>query len=622
MSVCSRRIGEAEAAKRGDRLLFSDQDIDGEKSVFRVHNRGEILARGASIRNAENRGSLSRNKARPQERHANLGIVQFLDDSGFLLAKPLSFRLMFAPVCYPTKIKVGFRSKQSKKGFGGYVVKKSWLIVLVGIAIMISMVGVAISGTVLDWVSPYAAPSYCEGIIGDPSAPSVCPGLSENRCEHYDFCWWRDTTNQNSLAEYTETEFSGEVLNPYTSRLVKLWVWNGQEGANVIAIQTSSYYLLIGAGASESAADEAWASLAATIPGFDSLTPYAVFYNSSEPQVWGGTEAWGFDNTLPVYAHPLFTSELARQSAAATALDARAAQARGNDLEFGADGFLGAGAEYSYDVYAPAGNALPNTVISDDTSTTIVVDRVPLTFVPTSAHAANYAIWIPGHRILFLGSPYSDHFPNIAPMDRPALDVSSIIADLNTFINLTPNMIVFQHGLPVTGNADARQLLTDQRDALQYLYTETLRRANLGEDVDTIVATIGLPASLANSAAVQQFTTTVEGVVRAIYGQNFGWFNGGAANLAMHGLSQLEQASRLLDIGGASIVKKAAERALEEHTYEGAKWAAYLAHALVLADPSNDTTILYTNALLQMAYATTSAHERNWLLTEAQSLEQ
>jgi len=69
-------------------------------------------------------------------------------------------------------------------------------------------------------------------------------------------------------------------------------------------------------------------------------------------------------------------------------------------------------------------------------------------------------------------------------------------------------------------------------------------------------------------------------------------------------------------------VKKAAERALEEHTYEGAKWAAYLAHALVLADPSNDTTILYTNALLQMAYATTSAHERNWLLTEAQSLEQ
>src|SRR3546814_7010147 len=73
--------------------------------------------------------------------------------------------------------------------------------------------------------------------------------------------------------------------------------------------------------------------------------------------------------------------------------------------------------------------------------------------------------------------------------------------------------------------------LTDYRDAIRYVYDQTIRQINQGRTPDEIAATLKLPAHLAASPYLQAFYGNVPWSVRAIYGGLLGWYDGDSATL-------------------------------------------------------------------------------------------
>ncbi len=502
-------------------------------------------------------------------------------------------------------------------------VRTRWFPTVAALALAAATFPGAASADVLDTLSPHCIASYCEGYAGDPGA-AACADLAQEDCLARQNCWWRDTTAQNAMAESAATDYSGQLLHPYSGSFsgnaVDVWVWNGLEGTNVILVVSGTQFFQIGMGVSDLERDEALAAFQAGIPGFELLTAYGYLYNTAEPGVNGST--WTSDTTLPVWVNPNWVNETQLRTLALNAHAARSAQVLGAGLSSGPDGFLGDGTLYGWDLGAPTSPQKPNSPASTTSTTTVVMNGLPLYLIPTNFEAG-LTVYLPAQKILIPGWPFSTHFPDIAPLDRAPLDPYTVVRTLNTCISLNPNYVVPQYGPPVVGSTSSLAMLTAQRDALNYVHTETLRRMNLGEDVDTVAATLALPSNLAGSPWNQQVATTVAGVVRGIYALRLGWYGGVPADLALKGLAPAEQAARLANVGGTSALLKAAKSALDEKTDTGARWAAWVAHAVMVADPEGDALAakcIYWNAVRRLAFATPSARERNLFLVEIGTL--
>ena len=498
-----------------------------------------------------------------------------------------------------------------------------WLVTIAAFALTTAAVPFSASADVLDTLSPWCIASYCEGYAGDPGA-AACADLAQEDCLARQNCWWRDTTTQNALAESAATDFSGELLHPYSGSFsgnaVDVWVWNGLEGTNIILVVAGTQYVQIGDGVSDVERDEALAAFQAGIPDFDMKTAYAYIYNAAVPGVDGST--WTSTSTIPIYVSQYWMTERNLRNLAATAHAARSAQVLGAGLAWGPDGLLGDGTLYGWDLSAPTSPQKPNSPASSTTTTTLQVNGLPVMMIPTGFEAG-LTVYLPAQKILITGWPFGTHFPDIAPLDRAPLDPAIVLSHLNTCLSLNPTYVVPQYGPPVVGTSNSLAMLSAQRDAVNYVHTETLRRMNLGEDVDTVAATLALPSNLAASPWNQQVTTTVAGVVRGIYALRLGWYGGVPADLAVKGLAPAEQAARLANVGGTAALLKAAKSALDEKTDAGARWAAYVAHAVMVADPNGDAlaaTCIYWNAVRRLAFATPSARERNLFLAEIGTL--
>jgi hypothetical protein len=481
----------------------------------------------------------------------------------------------------------------------------------------------AASADVLDTLSPHCIASFCEGYVGDPGAVA-CADLAQADCLTRQNCWWRDTTAQNALAESAATDFGGQLLHPYSGsysgKAVDVWVWNGLEGTNVILVVSGTQYFQIGNGVSDLVRDEALAAFQAGIPGFETLTAYGYLYNTAEPGVNGST--WTSDTAIPVHVAQSWVTEVQLRNLALNAHAARSAAVLGAGLSWGPDGFLGDGSLYGWDLSAPTSPQKPNSPVSETSTTTIAMDGFPIFLIPGGLPSI-VTVYLPAQKVLIPGWPFGTHFPDIAPLDRAPLDPYNVVRTLNTWLSLNPNAVVPQYGPPVLGNASSMAMLTAQRDAVSYVQNETLRRMNLGEDVDTVAATLALPSNLADSPWNQQVATTVPGVVRGIYALRLGWYGGLPADLALKGLTPAEQAARLAGVGGTAALLTAAKSALDEKTDTGARWAAYAAHAVMVADPNGDALAakcIYWNALRRLAFATPSARERNLFLSEIGAL--
>ena len=227
-------------------------------------------------------------------------------------------------------------------------------------------------------------------------------------------------------------------------------------------------------------------------------------------------------------------------------------------------------------------------------------------------------IWMPEKRVA-INNHLWPTFANIytlrgAPYRRP----DEWIGGIDYMRRLDVEHLVGVHGAPMSGRDKIHSALTEYRDAIQFIYDQTVRGLNVGLSPDELVESVKLPDKLLNSPYNRQVYGEVPFYIRQIYNGIMGWFGNDTATL--HRLPLSVEAQKIVSgFGGSEKVVSEIRTALESREY---CWAAQLASYLLRLDPENkEFKQLKADALRHLGQVTTAANTRNFYLTEARELE-
>ena len=194
-----------------------------------------------------------------------------------------------------------------------------------------------------------------------------------------------------------------------------------------------------------------------------------------------------------------------------------------------------------------------------------------------------------------------------------------VLASIDKLRSLKPKYLIGCHGFPVTGRDRAYAFATAHRDALAYVYQQTVRGINRGLDPAEIARDLRLPQQLVKIPELYPAYVDVEHMVRGIYRGLVGWF--AKDTVELHPPHPAELGVEIVQgFGGADALLQRAEQILREKRYN---LAAKLAGYVLADDPGHEDAIrIRAAALRKMAQATpTGMQTRNFLLHEALQLE-
>jgi alkyl sulfatase BDS1-like metallo-beta-lactamase superfamily hydrolase len=447
---------------------------------------------------------------------------------------------------------------------------------------------------------------------------------TQEEAEKYPFTWWRDTTKQNSLWAHSVEQAPNQVIQAYSSPNVKVLVWAGTTGPNVIAIVGPDGNTIVGAGGSRTTAKIALNAFNKTVPNFQVNLRGIIFNEANKEMIWGAAEWVGtnVNRTAPVqiYGHASLIEVMATKQAISPAAIQHELYTYAPDLPYGPDGNLGVGTEFSYNPYQlDNGLVQPNRLIVSDT--TVNLGGVAIEFIPTAPEDAGLAIYLPTDKVLILGELFGKYFPPYGSIDGVTnMPPTRWINVLNTMINIKANVLVPLHALPIFTAADVTVALTDTKNALTSVHTQVVQKINAGMSEADIVASVKIPEPLASQPYVQEYASSVECAVRAMYHYYVGWFNWEVEDLDT--LTKMEQAQFIIDLAGGPQKALAIAREYEsDHTIAGVKKAIIVSGALRLIAPSREADLVYIQALEKMGYSQESGELRNFYLRLAMKAE-
>ncbi len=197
-------------------------------------------------------------------------------------------------------------------------------------------------------------------------------------------------------------------------------------------------------------------------------------------------------------------------------------------------------------------------------------------------------------------------------------DPRVLLAGLDHLLSLRAEHLVGTHGPPLRGRSEIHERVTRYRDAIQFIWDQTVRGANRGLTSAELAHEVALPATCGADPLTRQLYGVTEHHARQIRSGLFGFFDGDPANLFP--LPPDERASRLITgFGGRESVREQSRTALAR---DDLRWAIETASWLV-ASPGADSRDreLLAEALRKVAQRTTAANIRSWCLTRARVLE-
>ncbi|MDP6178011.1 MAG: alkyl sulfatase dimerization domain-containing protein [Acidimicrobiales bacterium] len=140
------------------------------------------------------------------------------------------------------------------------------------------------------------------------------------------------------------------------------------------------------------------------------------------------------------------------------------------------------------------------------------------------------------------------------------------------------------HGLPIVGRQRVELVLGDLAEALEHLSGRTLELMNEGATLDTIIHEVTVPEHLQDRPWLAPQYDEPEFVVRNVYRQFGGWWDGNAANLKPAPESAL--ASEVVALAGS--VEALTERARELAEAGDLRLACHLVEMAVAAEPHHE----------------------------------
>lgn len=348
----------------------------------------------------------------------------------------------------------------------------------------------------------------------------------------------------------------------------------------------------------------------------------------------GGTKAVAAaapDGKVAIWAHERVPVNRRRMAGeASTVMNRGVVHQFGTRLKpTGPDGLLGVGLGLAFRnaEHAPftPGYLPPTTLISGPTKTEIAGLRVE--FEPTPSDADDsITIWFPDLGVCVNNNVWPTLFNVYAIRGEEYRDPRGLLRGLDHILALEAEHLVGAHGPPISGRAEVTSGVRDSRDAIQFLWDQTVRGLNKGLTGSELTSFVRLPKRFERTYLTQQHYGLVEHHVRQIQAGMIGWFDGNEANLLP--LPEAERSARLIEgFGGRTVV---AEKAAAALAADDLRWALELATWLVRSDVGADGRAdtgtpderrLLASVLRSVAERTTASNIRNWCLTRALELE-
>jgi alkyl sulfatase BDS1-like metallo-beta-lactamase superfamily hydrolase len=229
--------------------------------------------------------------------------------------------------------------------------------------------------------------------------------------------------------------------------------------------------------------------------------------------------------------------------------------------------------------FIPPDTRLPSHIVDDVDTISVGGEAIELRHArgETDDHLWG---WIPNRRWLFVGDFVIWNFPNAGNPQKVQRYPIEWAAALREMVALGPELMLPAHGLPVVGADRIAGMLTDIADALEGLVRDVVEMMNGGEMLDAIIHRVRVPEELIAKPYLRPLYDEPEFVVRNVWRQFGGWWDGVPSRLKPAPEAAL--AAELAElVGGAErLAERAASLAgdgdlrLACHFADLAGWAA------------------------------------------------
>ena len=197
-------------------------------------------------------------------------------------------------------------------------------------------------------------------------------------------------------------------------------------------------------------------------------------------------------------------------------------------------------------------------------------------------------------------------------------DPQVLIRGVDHLLSLEAEHLVAAHGPPMSGTDEIRGRVTKYRDAIQFIWDQSVRYTNKGHTAADIGQLVSLPPECDDDFLTAERYGVTEHHARQIRNGLFGWFDGDESQLFP--LPSDERSRRMIaGFGGRDQVRELSRAALAS---DDVRWATELATWLVRsgeAEPIDKQ--LLADCLRTIGQRTSAANIRVWCLTRALSLE-
>ena len=229
--------------------------------------------------------------------------------------------------------------------------------------------------------------------------------------------------------------------------------------------------------------------------------------------------------------------------------------------------------------FLPSSTLRPDETFATSHAITVGDERIELHHARGETDDHLWA-WLPGRKTLMTGDFLIWNFPNAGNPQKVQRYPIEWAAALRRMIAAGPDLLLPAHGLPIEGRDRITRVLDDVASALENLVADVVAMMNGGATLDPIVHSVSVPADTLAKPYLRPLYDEPEFVVRGIWRQFGGWWDGAASRLKPSPDAHL--AAALADLaGGADVLLQRAEAAAGDgdlrlacHLADLAGWAA------------------------------------------------
>ena len=257
-----------------------------------------------------------------------------------------------------------------------------------------------------------------------------------------------------------------------------------------------------------------------------------------------------------------------------------------------------------------------------DAGEKITVCGVELELVMAPGETPDHmVVWYPAKKVLISGDNFYRSFPNLyAIRGTEYRDFDTWADTMDLLMGFKPEVLGPGHTKAVFGAEEIRTALTDYRDAIRHIVSETRAGMDAGKTIDELAHSVKLPPELAEKPYLREYYGRIEFAVRAYFVGTMGWFDGNPTSLSP--LAPRDEGRKFVElVGGADAVMNAITKARSEADYQ---WALQLVDRLIYAADEGsgaEARKLKAEILREHAVAQINCPTRHYYIQSAKELD-